>query len=61
MISDGKYPASCNVAITQSNQTVRAVINTVGIANESGQKRLRDLADQNGGAFRFVPKGGAPK
>jgi hypothetical protein len=55
LISDGKYPASSNEAITKANETVRAVINTVCIANESGQKRLGDLATHNGGTFHFVP------
>jgi len=60
LISDGRYAAACNAAITQSNQTVRAVINTVGIISESGQQRLRDLAEKNGGTFRFVPEAGNP-
>ena len=55
LISDGKFPVDVNTAITASNKTVRAQINTIGIHSRSGEGSLSDLAAKNGGVYRFVP------
>ncbi len=55
LISDGKFPMDVNTAITASNKTVRAQINTIGIHSRSGEGSLSDLAAKNGGVYRFVP------
>jgi hypothetical protein len=55
LISDGKFPGSANALITESNKTVGARVNTVGVASSGGQTRLRELSEKNGGEYRFVP------
>ena len=55
LISDGKFPKEVSAAITATNKSVCAQINTVGIDSRSGEENLRGLADKNGGFYRFVP------
>lgn len=55
LISDGKFPGSVADPITESNKTVHARINTVGIQSRSGEENLRKLAERNGGVYQFIP------
>ena len=54
VISDGKFPKSASTAITKSNKSVHAQVNTVDIRAHNGEDSLRLLAEKNGGIYQFI-------
>jgi hypothetical protein len=55
LLSDGEFPASAAGAIRTANESTKAQIHTVAFYNRSGEKVMRQIADDNGGTYRFVP------
>jgi len=56
IISDGDFSTSAAAQITASNKVERIKINTIDIQNRSGEPLLRDLAEKNGGVYKFTPQ-----
>ncbi|MGI9013755.1 MAG: vWA domain-containing protein [Phycisphaerales bacterium] len=58
-LTDGQIPADTPTRVRGMNQRGRAVvINTIAFGDPQGQDRLREIAENSGGAYRFVPVGG---
>ena len=60
LLSDGKFSAEIPGAIRAANATVKARIHTVDLYDTSAEQSMRQISDENGGTFRFVPKPGSP-
>jgi hypothetical protein len=46
--------------IREANETVHARINTIGFYSRDGEQAMRQIADENRGAYRFVPPPNPP-
>jgi hypothetical protein len=55
LLSDGKFFSNVPKAIRVANDSVNARIHTVGFYEPTGEPVLRQIADENGGTYRFVP------
>lgn len=55
LLSDGKFSSNVPKAIRMANDSVNARIHTVGFYEPTGEPVLRQIADRNGGTYRFVP------
>ncbi len=61
-LSDGIIPAEAPAEIAQMNgaRGKRVIINTIAFGDASGQDLLRQVAEDSGGVFKFVPVGDPP-
>jgi hypothetical protein len=57
-IADESTPAQ--IANMNDNRGKRAVINTIAFGDPRAQEMLRQIANDSGGAFKFVQVGDAP-
>jgi hypothetical protein len=55
IFSDGGFPARAVEEIRNANESTRAHINTVDFYDANGADVMREIADENGGTFRFIP------
>jgi hypothetical protein len=55
LLSGGEIPNKVVDNIREANAFVNARINTIGFYNRDGEEDLRRIADENRGAYRFVP------
>jgi hypothetical protein len=55
LLSDGEFSSKVPKAIRAANDSVNARIHTVGFYERTGEPVLRQIADENGGTYRFVP------
>lgn len=53
-LTDGKFKYSVVQNVSAANQA-GVVINTICFGNDTGEKFLKQLAQRNGGVYRFVP------
>jgi hypothetical protein len=58
LLSDGKFSSNVPKAIRVANDSVNARIHTLGFYEPTGEPVLRQIADENGGTYRFVPPPG---
>lgn len=56
LLSDGKFSASAAKKIRQANDLVNAKIHTVGFYSREGEAILRQIAEENNGTYRYVPR-----
>ncbi|MCF7958544.1 MAG: VWA domain-containing protein [Phycisphaerae bacterium] len=55
MLSDGQFgPQACE-AIRQANQGAKVQIHTIAFYDNTGEVQLKKIAEENRGAYRFVP------
>jgi hypothetical protein len=54
LLSDGKFSKNAVQAIQQANLPVNAHINTVALYSAEGEEVMRQIADDNHGAYRFI-------
>lgn len=55
LLSDGKFSPKVSQAIREANLSAGARVHTVGFYERAGELVLRQIADENGGTYRFVP------
>ena len=55
LLSDGKFSSKVPLAIRAANLSGNARVHTVGFYERAGEQVLRQIADENGGTYRFVP------
>ena len=53
-LTDGRFKYKVVENVTKANRS-RVLINTLCFGNDDGEKFLRQLADLNGGVYRFIP------
>lgn len=58
--SDGAMPDKVVDNVREANASVNARINTIGFDSRAGEPGMRRMADENRGAYRFVPPPTAP-
>lgn len=59
-LTDGRFKYSVVKNVTKANRS-RVVINTLCFGNDDGEKFLKQLANNNGGVYRFIPDEKAPE
>jgi hypothetical protein len=60
-MTDGQIPAETPMRVAELNgRGGRVVINTIAFGDPTGQDLLKQIAEQSGGAYRFVAAGGGP-
>ncbi len=58
-LTDGEIPnATASDVAALNNRGKRVVINTIAFGDPSSQEQLRQIANDSGGAYRFVPSEG---
>jgi len=60
LLSDSELPNKVVDNIREANASVNAHINTIGFYSRAGEQGLRRVADENRGAYRFIPPHDAP-
>jgi hypothetical protein len=55
LLSGSELPDTVIDSIRQANASVNARINTIGFYSRDGEQAMRQIADENRGAYRFVP------
>jgi hypothetical protein len=60
LLSGSEIPDKVIDNIREANASVNAHINTIGFYSRGGEQGLRQVADENRGAYRFVPPPDAP-
>jgi hypothetical protein len=60
LLSDSEMPDIVVDNVRQANAFVNAHIHTIGFYSRAGEQGLRRIADENRGAYRFVPPPNAP-
>jgi hypothetical protein len=55
LLSDSEIPNQVVDNIREANASVNAHINTIGFYDRTGEQGLRLVADENRGAYRFIP------
>jgi hypothetical protein len=60
LLSDSEIPNQVVDNIREANESVNAHINTIGFYTRAGEQGLRLVADENRGAYRFIPPPNAP-
>jgi len=55
LLSDGKFSPEAVRSIRSANDLAKVRINTIGFYSREGESVLRQIADENNGAYRFVP------
>ncbi len=59
-LTDGRFKYSVVENVKKANRA-HVVINTLCFGNDDGEKFLRQLANENGGVYRFIPDEKAPE
>jgi len=59
LLSDGKFPSNAAATIHAANDAAKARVNTIGLYDASGERVMRQIAEESGGAYRFVPPPGS--
>ena len=54
LLTDGDLPPKVSQVVARANQG-RVTIHTIGFGEENGAKILKEIAEQNGGEYRFIP------
>jgi hypothetical protein len=60
LLSDSELPDKVVDNIREANASVNAHINTIGFYSRAGEQGLRRVAEENRGAYRFIPPPNAP-
>ena len=55
LLTDGDIPAKTSRLVRQAN-IKGTPIHTIGFGDDTGEKRLQEIAEQNGGTYRFIPE-----
>jgi len=55
VLSDSAFPDNVVDHVREANASVHARINTIGLYTRDGEGAMRRIADENRGAYRFVP------
>lgn len=55
LLSDGEFPADARDIIHLANASIKAQIHTVGFFSHTGEDVLRQIAEDNGGTYHFIP------
>jgi hypothetical protein len=55
LLSGSQLPEKVIDNIREANASVNARINTIGLYTRDGEGAMRRIADENRGAYRFVP------
>jgi hypothetical protein len=64
LLSDGEFPAGIERLLQEENrvgnlfgdQGVKSIVHTIGYHSREGEARMRAIASQNQGQYRYVPK-----
>lgn len=64
LLSDGEFPQQIEDLLNQENYTENlfgdrqriSIVHTIGYHSQQGEQRMRRIAEQNGGQYRYVPK-----
>lgn len=67
MLSDGEFPQRIEEQLRQENRLENlfgdtgpiSIIHTIGYHSREGEARMRRIAEENGGQYRYVPKPGS--
>ncbi|MCG3178786.1 MAG: hypothetical protein BIFFINMI_01115 [Phycisphaerae bacterium] len=54
ILTDGLFPQETLNTISQLNPKREVKINTIGFRERSGEKLLKEIANQNGGTYKFI-------
>jgi von Willebrand factor type A domain len=60
LLSDSEMPDQVVDNIREANASVNAHVNTIAFYSRAGEQGLRRVADENRGAYRFIPPPNAP-
>ncbi|MEZ5943492.1 MAG: VWA domain-containing protein [Planctomycetaceae bacterium] len=55
LLTDGDIPVKTSRLVRQAN-VKGTPIHTIGFGDDTGEKRLQEIAEQNGGTYRFIPE-----
>jgi hypothetical protein len=55
LLSDGKFSDGVSREVRVANASTHAKIHTIGFYSREGEAVLRQIAEENGGTYRFVP------